>query len=230
VPTSTAPPVVVSTFTPAPTAGGQLPGGDVFRGTIIHTVRQGDTVGRLATLYGSTIPAIIAANGLDENALIFVGQGLVIPVRLAPPATITPIPATNTPNVIIVTATPAPLPTATPVVSSPPPTGTTTYVVQPGDTLNRIAARFNTTAAALVSLNGITNPNRIFVGQRLVVPAPSQGGQTPPPPPQRTYVVQPGDTLFRIAARFGVTVNAIVQANNIRNPNTIYWGQVLAIP
>ena len=45
-----------------------------------------------------------------------------------------------------------------------------------------------------------------------------------------TYVVQPGDTLWRISRQFGTTVDAIVRANNIPNPNLIYVGQVLEIP
>lgn len=228
-PTAT-PVVVVNTLVPTNTPAGGV--GDGFRGTIVHTVRPGDTVARLAQLYGSTTPAIITANGLDENALIFVGQSLVIPVRLAPPATITPTP---TAAVIIVTATPAPLPTATPISANPPPpTGTITYVVQPGDTLLRIAVRYRTSVAALVQLNRLLNPNRILVGQTLIVPSGEQPQPTtpqPPPPPPRTYVIQPGDTLFRVAVRFGVTVQALMQANpNITNPNRIYWGQTINIP
>ncbi len=58
---------------------------------------------------------------------------------------------------------------------------------------------------------------------------------TPKPTPKatpgpRVYVVRPGDTLFRIAARFGVTVNAIIEANHITDPNAIYTGQRLVIP
>ena len=45
-----------------------------------------------------------------------------------------------------------------------------------------------------------------------------------------TYIVQPGDTLWRLSRQFGTTVDAIVQANNIPNPNLIYVGQVLEIP
>jgi putative chitinase len=123
--------------------------------------------------------------------------------------------------------------------------GSTTYVVQPGDTLSRIAQRFNTTVAALAQLNGIVNPNRIQVGQRLIVPgtggpvatatspAPPTATQAQPAPTAArpiTYVVQPGDTLFRISIRFGVPLQRLVEANNIQNANVIYWGQVLVIP
>jgi LysM repeat protein len=203
----------------------------------------------LATLYGSSIDAIIEANGLNQFAFIRVNQRLVVPVRLAAPATSTP---TNTPAVVIVvTATPGAI---------PPPTSNNTYVVQPGDTMFRIATRYNTTVAALAQLNGIVNPNVIRVGQRLVVPVP--GGSEPPtavppaptlagptpilvtptlgapvltaiPPtaiPARTYTVQPGDNLYRISLRFGVSMRALVQANGIADANRIFVGQRLTIP
>lgn len=121
--------------------------------------------------------------------------------------------------------------------------GGTTYVVQAGDNLYRISLRFNTTIAALVAANNITNPSVIYVGQVLVIPtgggtsapAPTQPPSQPDSQPQpsggtTTYVVVSGDNLSRIAQRFGTTVAAIVAANNIANPSLIYAGQVLVIP
>lgn len=123
-----------------------------------------------------------------------------------------------------------------------------TYVVQPGDNLFRISIRFNTTVAALQQANGIGNANLIYVGQVIRIPtgtgtpvtatpvspvtatpAPVVTA-TPPPTTGGTYTVQAGDSLYRIATRFGVTAQAIVAANGIANPNLIYVGQVLRIP
>lgn len=101
-----------------------------------------------------------------------------------------------------------------------------TYTVVPGDTLYSIAGRFGTSVDALVAANGIANPNLIFPGQVLTVP----GGTQPPPSGGGTYTVVAGDTLYSIAARNGTTVDALVSANNIANPNLIYPGQVLRIP
>lgn len=119
-------------------------------------------------------------------------------------------------------------------------TGTAAYAfsyrVQPGDTLYRIATRYGTTVTAIVQANNIANPNLIYVGQILEIPDGSSPNPTPPPGPVptpgpgTTYVVQPGDTLFRIAIRFGTTVSAIAQANGITNINLIYVGQRLIIP
>lgn len=233
-PTETPSPTATATNTaePSPTSelgiGGPLtsPLNEAFPGRIIHTVRRGDTVAELATLYSSTTEAIIEANGLDETALIFAGQGLIIPVRIANPATVTP---TNTPLAPVQPSNPSVPPTG-------PVTSETLYVVQAGDTVSLIARRYNTTVAAIAQLNGIVNPNIIRVGQQLRVPgtggttAPVQPSQPAQPPAQRTYVVQPGDTLYRISLRFGVALSAIIQRNNISNPNRIFAGQVLVIP
>jgi lysozyme len=111
--------------------------------------------------------------------------------------------------------------------------------VQPGDTLSNIATRFNTTVGTLVQLNGITNPNRIFVGQTLILPAATATTPSAEPTPQaqptqvpvpNTYVVQPGENLYRIALRFGVSLADLASRNNITNYNFIFVGQVLTIP
>jgi LysM repeat protein len=111
---------------------------------------------------------------------------------------------------------------------APPPAGqTTTYVVQRGDTLNVIAVRFGTTVNTLVSLNRLSNPNFIYVGQRLQVP----GQGTPTQPTSTcTYVVRRGDTLTAIALAQRTTVWALTVANNLANPSFIWVGQRLVIP
>lgn len=78
-----------------------------------------------------------------------------------------------------------------------------------------------------MKLNRITDPNQIFVGQALRIPA--SGAATPTSQP-RTYVVRPGDTLFTIAVRHGVTQWDLQVANKISDPNKIYVGQTLKIP
>lgn len=99
-----------------------------------------------------------------------------------------------------------------------------TYVVQRGDSLTILAARYGTTVQAIIAANGLTNPNLIYAGQVLWIPAPPQ------PACGATYVVRYGDTLARIARRCGTTVYALATANNIHNINLIYAGQVLVIP
>lgn len=117
------------------------------------------------------------------------------------------------------TPTPAPAPTPAPQ--------TGTYTVKAGDTLSGIAARYGTTYQDLAALNGIPDPNKIYVGQVIKI----TGSPSPAPQPNGlTYTVKAGDTLSAIGARFGVSYQQIAAINGISNPNLIYAGQVLRIP
>lgn len=97
----------------------------------------------------------------------------------------------------------------------------TVYIVQRGDTLSAIARRYGVTVQALVSYNSLSSTT-IYVGQRLLIP-----GQPAPTYPI-TYIVQRGDTLYKIACRYDTTVAALMQVNNLRS-ETIYVGQRLTI-
>ena len=96
-----------------------------------------------------------------------------------------------------------------------------TYTVVAGDTLSQIAARFGTTVNAIRTSNNL-NSDIIRVGQTLTIPNGTIGTPT-------NYVVISGDTLFNIANRFGTTVNAIKQANNLTT-DFLRVGQSLTIP
>ncbi len=100
-----------------------------------------------------------------------------------------------------------------------------THIVSWGDTLFSIANRYGTTVNAIMQLNGLHNPNFIYIGQRLLIP----GGTSAPPATGGTYIVQAGDTLFSIATRHGTTVAALMQVNGLYN-YWIYVGQTLRIP
>ncbi len=105
--------------------------------------------------------------------------------------------------------------------------------VEPGDTLTSISKRHRVTVATLVDLNELPNPNRIYAGQRLRVAAkapPTAPAAASKPAAARTHVVKRGQNLTVIARRYGITVSAIVRANEIRNASRIYAGQRLAIP
>jgi LysM repeat protein len=215
-----------------------------------YIVQRGDTVGSLATRFGSTVEAIIIVNQLDADARIFETQQLMIPVQSIPTPTtvpvtlVSPATATETPFVVqpVVTeeAGVQPQIAGTPQVQ---PT-TRTYVVQYGDTLSTIAVRFNVSLRELSRLNGIVNPNLVYIGQVLRIPESGSPTLTPRPPtatrvaPPPTpivekpeyYRVMPGDNLYRISIRFNVPIVALIQVNGIYDANRIYVGQLLIIP
>lgn len=97
-----------------------------------------------------------------------------------------------------------------------------TYTVQSGDTLSSIASKFGTSYQALASLNGISNPNLIYVGQVLRVNGSASTGSV-------YYTVRSGDSLSAIASRFGTSYQSIAALNGLSNPNLIYAGQTLKI-
>lgn len=99
---------------------------------------------------------------------------------------------------------------------------TSTYTVRSGDTLSSIASKFGTSYQALASLNGISNPNLIYVGQVLRVNGSASNSSV-------YYTVRAGDNLSSIAAKFGTSYQSIAAFNGLSNPNLIYAGQTLKI-
>lgn len=127
----------VSPTEPAPTAVPEAPA----EGSTTYTVQPGDTLFSLAVRYGTTVDAIVQANGLTSASQIYAGQQLTIPLGEQPAEQ-----------------------------PSPPSTGGTEYVVQPGDRLFRIALRYDMGWTRLAEYNGITDPNSIYPGQVLQIP------------------------------------------------------------
>jgi LysM repeat protein len=125
----------------------------------------------------------------------------------------------------------SPLPPPTPVAPAPTaaPPAQVTHVVQPGETLFRIALRYGTTVEAIARANNLINPDFIVPGQRLVIPVSAPAAGTPTGG-ERVYIVQPGDNLFRIGLKFNMLWTVIAARNGITNPNAIYPGQRLIIP
>ena len=98
----------------------------------------------------------------------------------------------------------------------------TTYTVQKGDTLAKIASKYGLTISELLSANpSIKNPDMIYVGQKITIPATKMA----------TYTVQKGDTMYAIAKKFEISYSELLKANpNIKNPALIYVGQKITIP
>jgi LysM repeat protein len=116
---------------------------------------------------------------------------------------------------------------ATLLVTAAPAGAQTVVTVEAGDSLSAIAVEHGTTVSALMAANGISDPDRVYMGQRLVIPG---AGATPTTLPTMVVVVQRGDSLSAIAAEYGVTLSALIDANNITDPDTVHVGQELLVP
>lgn len=151
-----------------------------------------------------------------------------VSVSSTTPAAVTPV------ATVAATAVPiSPQPTSVPTTSSNP----STYTVQWGDWLNKIASQLGVTTQALLAANPGINPNLISPGQVLNVPGATTPSATStpttpftPPTNPSTYTVQRGDWIYAIARKFGVSVAALLAANPGINPNFVFPGQVLNIP
>jgi LysM repeat protein len=106
----------------------------------------------------------------------------------------------------------------------------TVHIVQRGDTLYSVARRYGTTVNAIVQANGLRNSNWIYVGQRLVIPEAGTTAASSISSSGSVHVVQKGENLYRIALRYGTTVQALASANNLASTSLIYVGQKLVIP
>lgn len=95
------------------------------------------------------------------------------------------------------------------------------HIVKWGENLTQIAAMYGVTVEEIMTANGLTNPNLIYAGQKLLIPSTT---------PYITHIVQPGETLSSIAWHYGVNYWDIATLNGLANPNLIYVGQVLLIP
>ena len=114
---------------------------------------------------------------------------------------------------------------------SPQTTSYTTHIVQAGESLSRIAARYGVTLQALVTANNIANPNQIFVGQSLRIPTTGQpAAPSQPAACSSTHNVIAGETLSGIAVNYGVTIQSLAQANGVSVTSYVYIGQSLCIP
>ncbi len=100
--------------------------------------------------------------------------------------------------------------------------GSMGYRVQNGDTLGVIANRVGSSVSTLQLANNLSNPDRIYPGQFLLV---SEAAERP-----TQYRVRPGDTLIEIASKFGTSLGRLQRVNQIDDPHLIFLGQVLLIP
>ena len=163
-------------------------------GTTTITIQRGQTLSGIALEYNTTVQILVELNNIANPNLIYAGSTLIVPSGE------TPIDTDGNST-----------------------SGQTIYVVQRGDTLNKIATEFGTTARAIAVENNIRNINLIYVGQRLIIPTNRYDLN------HTLYKIQWGDTLWSISKRYGVPIATIVRLNRIQNPNLIYAGSTIRI-
>ncbi|MFW0771637.1 LysM peptidoglycan-binding domain-containing protein [Paenarthrobacter nitroguajacolicus] len=181
-----------------------------------YTVVRGDTISAIARRFNLDTTAVLQLNKLSATTLIYPGQT----IKLKGMAAAAP-------------AQPAP-----PAPSAP--STATVYTVVSGDTLGAIAAKHGVTLSNIFSWNGLNGSSIIYPGQKIKVSggsapsAPAAPAPAPAPAPLAgtgSYTIKAGDTLSSIASRHGVSLAALMAANNnVTATTVIYPGQKLTIP
>jgi lysozyme len=124
-------------------------------------------------------------------------------------------------------------PDATPVPPPPPSRGETVlHTVQQGETLAAIARRYGTSWQAIAQANGIVNPNQIYAGQQLKIPASTGSTEGTTSGCRLRHTVKSGEWVWQIARNYGVSPYDILAANGltVNSAKVIYAGTVLCIP
>ena len=201
----------------------------------IYIVKSGDTLYSIANRYGMTVDELKALNNLTSNTLS-IGQQLVVSEGNAATLDTYTVKSGDTLYSIAnkyglsvselkslnnLTSDLLSIGQVLNVSNSvTTPTPSNTYTVKSGDSLYSIARKYGITVDALKSANGKTS-NLLSIGEILVIPTTTSTS--------RTYTVQQGDSLWKIATNYGVSVNALKQANNLTS-DLLSIGQVLVIP
>jgi len=112
------------------------------------------------------------------------------------------------------------------------------HIVRGGETLSSISRQYKIGLDRLISENKILDPNALQIGQEIFIPAQKgrpaiqrqENSTSPADPNADHHIVTSGDTLNRIAKRYGVSTDSIVNANSLENPNNIRIGQRISLP
>ena len=191
-----------------------------------YSVQSGDTLESIAAHFGESAQSIIERNGLARASKIVAGQILIIPMaEQAPPEQDSSVDV-GVEDVV------------------------RTHKVRRGESLQEIGKRYGIEWQTLAALNQISNPNLIYAGQMLTVPAAGQAESAPisiatrqPASPvqrqvqpslsrrqHRIYIVQNGDSVNRVAQRFGVAEDEILRLNGLAAGTRLFIGDLVLIP
>ncbi|MFD6813778.1 lytic transglycosylase domain-containing protein [Enteractinococcus coprophilus] len=178
-----------------------------------YTVKAGDTLSGIAARNGVSLSTILKANGLSLSSTIFPGQNIKLSGTGASSSSTSTKKASSSSNA-------------------------SSYTVKAGDTLSGIAARNGVSVSTILKANGLSSSSIIFPGQTLKLSgtaasssssgssSSSSGGASKS---AGTYTVKSGDTLSGIAARNGISLSTLLQANSLSRTSVIYPGQKLKL-
>jgi LysM repeat protein len=214
-----------------------------FVGVLMQGCKREDQSARLSPLLPTndfTLPPLDTNLYASPPPLDMSAGGSPTPYAAQPPALGANANLYSTPSTALPATTPLPS-AGTPAVGEPLPfaaVGAVQYEIKRNDTFAGVAKKFGVTVSAITAANPGVNPNRLLVGQKIQVPAPS----APPhgtgslglpasanDPSTITYTVKPRDTLTKIAAAHGTSIKALRSANNLKT-DQINVGQKLKIP
>ena len=170
---------------------------------IMHRVQAGESLSVIAIKYKTSIRAIMATNGLRRKDYLKVGWRLKIPTGEG-----------------TTSLTEKPL-----VYAAKPKEELNEYVVKKGDSLWKIANRFNTTTKTIQSLNRLENSN-LQIGQVLRI---AQGPTSSKPTDTKKYRVRKGDSPYLIAKKHQMNLAQFLKLNNLTPRSTIFPGQIVQI-
>lgn len=179
-----------------------------------YTVKSGDSVWSVSNKYGISMNQLIQWNNIKNN-FIYPGQQLIVKGGSA---------ATST-NTSSTTAATTPSTPNTSNTTSTASTGDTIYTVKAGESVWGVANKHNITMDQLIQWNNIKN-NFIYPGQQVIVKKGTT--QSAPTTGQKTYTVKAGESVWGVADSHGITMNQLIEWNNIKN-NFIYPGQQLIV-
>ncbi len=226
-----------------------------------YTVQAGDTLGGIATQYGVSVASLESANGITNPTDLQIGEVLSIPsgggsaaassgstytvqagdtlggIAAQYGVSVASLQSANgiTDPTALQIGQVLTIPSGGGVQASAAAPASGTYTVQAGDTLGGIASQYGVSVTALESVNGITNPAALQIGQVLTIPGLGQTASAPQLASRggvdrQRYTVQAGNTLSGIAAQYGVSLASLESANGITNPAALQVGTALWIP
>jgi LysM repeat protein len=181
--------------------------------TVRYVIKRGDNLTKIAKANDTTVGAIMEANKMQRNQTLIPGKSIIIPISGSS------------------------APVAAQAIESSS-ASSSVYVVQKGDSLSKIAGKYNTSVGKIMNLNGMNNTS-IRIGQKLKIPAASAASSSPSSTTAAvpvaatgnalTHKVASGETLGGIAIKHKVPLKALMDLNGIKDARKLRAGQVLVI-